>query len=160
MLRTSGFQYARISKAIKKLRWPSERKDKPPRSWYQKMGMELHRTIGQRALCEATLTLIPDPAAAFVIDGARWKDDVAFFREKFGQRVIHIHLTASAEVRKRRFDDRGKDVAFEQADLDEVELEAYKLAESADAVFDNSVDDEARLKAFLKSVLPDQIHAS
>jgi dephospho-CoA kinase len=40
MLEKRGFQYARIAKAIKKLRWPSGREDKPPRSWYQQMGHE------------------------------------------------------------------------------------------------------------------------
>ena len=159
MLEGSDFQYARISKAIKRLRWPPEREDKPPRSWYQKMGMELHRTIGQGALCRETLALIADPAAPFVIDGARWRDDIAFFREKFGDRVVHIHLTANDEVRKRRFDERDKDVTFEDADSDEVESEARELADVADAIFDNSSDEESELRAFLETVLPGRFHA-
>jgi dephospho-CoA kinase len=154
LLAARGFQYARISKAIKNLRWPPERENKPPRSWYQQMGMELHRTIGQRALCAETLAFIADPAAAFVIDGARWRDDIAFFREKFGKRVVHIHLTASFELRKRRFDKRDKDISFEDADHDDVEQEAYELADGADAIFDNSTDDESSLSGFLNTVLP------
>jgi dephospho-CoA kinase len=160
ILEASEFGYARISRAIKKLRWPAECEDKPPRSWYQQTGMELHRTIGQRALCAETLAFIADPAAAFVIDGARWREDIAFFREKFGKRVLHIHLTAKTEVRKRRFDERDKDISFEAADHDEIEREAYELANGADAIFDNSTDDESQLKAFLSTVLPSWIHAS
>jgi adenylosuccinate synthase len=159
MLRKSGFQYARISNAIKKLRWPPGREDKPPRSWYQQMGMELHRTIGQRALCAETLDFIDNPAAAFVIDGARWRDDVAFFREKFGERLVHIHLTANTDIRKRRFEERDKDISFEDADHDEVEKEAYELTDGADAVFENSTDDESRLKGFLNAVLPGLVDA-
>src|SRR4051812_4307477 len=48
MLNRRGFQYARISQAIK-TRWDGPNDQKPPRSWYQEMGMHLHRTIGQHA---------------------------------------------------------------------------------------------------------------
>lgn len=152
MLRERGFQYARISQAIR-TRWDAALGEKPPRSWYQEMGMRLHREIGQRALCEETMSLIDDAAGGFVIDGARWHEDVAFFRDQFGSRVIHIHLTAPNEVRKRRFEARDKNVDFEEADEDEVESEVNALSTAADAVFDNSADDPARLEAFLSSVL-------
>jgi dephospho-CoA kinase len=159
MLRNLGFQYARISQAIKKLRWDSEHGDKPSRSWYQETGMDLHRTLGQGALCKETMTFIRNPAAAFVIDGARWKEDVAFFRDRFGERVVHIHLTASLRIRKRRFEDREKDVSFEEADGHEVEREVPQLAEVADAIFDNSADDLSCLQAFLDGVLLGDPHA-
>ncbi len=159
ILECRGFQYARISQAIKKLRWPSEREDKPLRSWYQKIGMELHRTIGQRALCKEAMTFISNPDTAFVIDGARWEEDVAFFKDDFGGRLIHIHLTAPADVRKRRFEEREKDVSFEEADSHEVEQEVSLLDKGATAVFDNSTDDEDRLEAFLGSLLVSSGHA-
>jgi dephospho-CoA kinase len=152
MLRDRGFQYARISQAIKK-RWDPAFGEKPPRSWYQEMGMKLHREIGQRALCQETMSLIRDASSSFVIDGARWHEDIAFFRDEFGSRVIHIHLIASTDVRKRRFEARDKNVEFEQADSDEVESEVSALSQGADAVYDNSVDDPARLNTFLSSVL-------
>jgi len=152
MLRERGFQYARISQAIR-TRWDPALGEKPPRSWYQEMGMKLHREIGQRALCQETMSLIDNAAASFVIDGARWHDDVAFFRDQYGARVTHIHLTAADEVRKRRFAARDKNVDFEEADGDEVEREVSALSTEADAVFDNSADDPARLEAFLSSVV-------
>src|SRR5437870_9169931 len=110
-----GYQYTRISKAIAK-RWISKNAEKPPRSWYQEMGMHLHRTIGQRALCEETVGLIDDPAKAFVIDGARWNEDIDYFRDRFGKRLVHVHLVAEKAVRQKRFEDREKDVTFEEAD--------------------------------------------
>ncbi len=152
MLRERGFQYARISQAIR-TRWDQARGEKPPRSWYQEMGMKLHHDIGQRALCQETMSFIENPSASFVVDGARWHEDVTFFRERFGSRLIHIHLIASTEVRKKRFELREKDVSFQEADADEVEREASALSEGADAVFDNCVDDLAQLDTFLTSVL-------
>ena len=115
--------------------------------------MKLHREIGQSALCQETVALIKDPSASFVIDGARWNEDVEFFKGKFGPRAIHVHLVASTEVRQRRFDARDKDVSFSEADADEVESEVNTLAANADAVFDNSADDHGRLESFLNSIL-------
>jgi dephospho-CoA kinase len=159
MLRDNcGYQYARISQAIR-TRWDPTQGEKPPRSWYQKMGMELHRTIGQRALCRETMAFIPTPLESFVIDGARWKEDTAYFSENFGARSVHLHLTASSEVRKKRFEDREKDVSFEDADRHEVEHEVSSLAAEADAVFDNSADDLSRLEAFLNQVLESHARA-
>jgi dephospho-CoA kinase len=158
MLRERGFQYARISKAIKKLRWAAEG-EKPSRSWYQATGMDLHKTVGQRALCAETMTFVLDPNSAFVIDGARWKEDLGYFRDNYGERVLHIHLTASDDVRKRRFERRDKDVSFEEADGDEVEREVPLLADEADVVFDNSIDDISRLSEFLSRLLLDRGYA-
>jgi dephospho-CoA kinase len=153
MLEKRGFQYARIAKAIKKLRWPSDRPDTPPRSWYQQMGQELHETIGQKALCDETMTFVSRPDAPFVIDGARWKEDVAYFRDRFGDRVIHLHLSAPTDVRKRRFEAREKDVSFEEADGGEVESEVPLLAPTADNAFQNDSDDPERLSRFLDLAL-------
>ena len=152
MLGARGFQYARISQAIR-ARWDESLGKRPPRSWYQEMGMKLHHGIGQRALCEETVALIPDPSACFVIDGARWHEDIAFFREQYGPRVTHIHLTAPIDVRRRRFEGRDKNLSFEEADSDEVEREASTLSQVADAAFDNGADDPALLDAFLDSVV-------
>lgn len=152
ILRARGFQYARISQAIK-TRWNSDHGGKPPRSWYQSMGMKLHRDIGQRGLCHETLGFIPDPTSTFVVDGARWKEDVAFFQECFGKRVSHVHLTAPTGIRKKRFENLEKDVSFEEADADEVEREVAHLFKEADAVFDNRIDDLAPLTVFLDTFL-------
>lgn len=151
-LERRGYQYARISQAIR-TRWHSAGAGKPTRSWYQKMGMELHNTIGQRALCAETMEFIPDPNSPVVIDGARWKEDIQYFRDRFGSRVRHLHLTADRDVRKRRFEEREKDVTFEEADGDEVEQEIPQLAGEADAVFDNSADDPRHLQGFLEQQL-------
>lgn len=159
MLQEDGFQYARISQVIK-TRWDRTLGPKPPRSWYQRMGMKLHHDIGQSALCEETLALIANPAASFVIDGARWKEDVAFFQDRFGERVIHLHLEAPADVRKRRFEAREKDVCFEDADRDEVESEVDSLARQADAVFENHLDEPERLLAFIECALRGEDDAS
>ena len=121
--------------------------------------MHLHSTIGQRALCEETLLLIPNPLARFVIDGLRWKEDVQFFKDRFPTGFVHIHLTAPTEIRKERFERREKDISFEEADGHEVEQGVLELHERADAVFDNSTDDKARLEAFLSRVLERDCHA-
>jgi dephospho-CoA kinase len=152
LLRSQGFQYALISQAIR-TRWDGSFGEKPPRSWYQDMGMQLHREIGQWALCQETLDLIPDPSVDFVIDGARWHEDISFFRTQFGSDMLHIHLVASADVRKMRFDAREKDVSFEEADADEVELEVKELNLNADMVFDNSTNDLSKLEEFINFVM-------
>jgi adenylosuccinate synthase len=88
-----------------------------------------------------------------VIDGARWKEDVAYFRDRFGDRVIHLHLSAPTEVRKRRFEAREKDVSFEVANSGEVESEVPLLAPSADSTFQNDTDDAEKLMGFLDIAL-------
>jgi dephospho-CoA kinase len=152
IIECQGFRYARISQAIRN-RWDGPEDSKPPRSWYQEKGMLLHHTVGQAALCQETLDLIPDPSTSFVIDGLRWKEDVAFFRNRFEERIIHLHLTAQTKVRKARFEQREKDVSFEEADRHEVEREVPELAADADAAFDNSSNEKAALEAFILSAL-------
>ncbi len=152
------FQYARISQAIR-TRWDGPVGQKPPRSWYQETGMLLHSTIGQGALCRETLKLIRDPSVSFVIDGARWNEDIAFFKNGFPGRTVHVHITAPIEIRKERFEKREKDVTFEDADGHDVESEIASLAGLADEVFDNAVDEEELLASFLAELLRRHHHA-
>jgi dephospho-CoA kinase len=156
MLEQQGFQYARISQAIR-TRW--EGPADPPRSWFQEMGMHLHRTVGQRVLCEETLAFIAMPSASFVIDGLRWREDMEFFKERFPARLVHLHLTAPTQVRKERFISREKDVSFEEADEHEVERGVAELAECAGAVFDNGSDGDLKLHRFLNTMLERYRHA-
>lgn len=152
LLRDQGFQYARISQAIA-TRWNEQLGSKPSRSWYQEMGMRLHCEIGQHGLCTETMKFIRDPNSHFVIDGARWREDIDFFRHLAGGRMVHLHLTAPIELRKSRFENREKDVTFEDADTHEVEREVNELAEMADARFDTGSGSIGELQAFLNSVL-------
>lgn len=155
MLRARGLQYARVSQAIGR-RWGSSEEGRPTRDWYREMGLRLHHEVGQDVLCEETLQLVADPEAGFVVEGVRWHDDIAFFRRKFGPRMVHVHLTASVELRRRRFEGREQGGDFDEAEADEVESEVDALASHADILFENSGETTHRLAALIDTIVEEE----
>jgi len=155
MLRARGLQYARVSQAIGR-RWGSSEEGRPTRDWYRKMGLRLHREVGQDVLCEETLRLVDDHEAGFVVEGARWHDDIAFFRRRFGARMVHVHLTAPVDLRRRRFEGREQGGDFDEAEADEVESEVDALAGHADVVFENSGETTDPLAALINAIVGEE----
>jgi dephospho-CoA kinase len=109
--------------------------------------MELHRQ-SQSDLCKRAVRLLPPYCFHFVADGLRWTEDVAFFRERYGAGVVHLHICASRQLRKERYDKRDKDVPFEEADSHEVEQEVPLVGSMADVVIAN----EGTLRGFYRSI--------
>lgn len=152
MARARGLQYARVSQAIGR-RWGSSEEGRPTRDWYREMGLKLHREVGQEVLCEETLRLVDDHEAGFVVEGARWHEDVAFFRSRFGSRMVHVHLTAPTDLRRRRFEGRENGGDFDEAEADEVESEVDALADHADVLFENSGETTDRLATLIDGII-------
>ncbi|WP_373418066.1 AAA family ATPase [Erythrobacter sp. LQ02-29] len=155
MLRARGLQYARVSQAIGR-RWGSTEGGRPTRDWYREMGLKLHREVGQEVLCEETLRLVDDHEAGFVVEGARWHEDVAFFRRRFGPRMVHVHLTAPTDLRRQRFEGRESGGDFDEAEADEVESEVNALAGHADILFENSGETTDRLAALVDEIIGEE----
>lgn len=161
-LREQGFGYTRISWAIKDQlasdNVPFVGPDEPSRRQYQNEGMGLHNEFGQAWLCSKALQLLPPYAFHFVADGLRWRDDVEFFRRRYGPQLIHFHVVAALDERRRRFHERDKDVSFEEADSHEVEREVPLLGPMADQTIVN----DASLDSFydrIKTALEQELYA-
>lgn len=125
-----GFAYTRFSLVIDdEIR---SRGLKPDRATRQEVGYELHQGRGQRWLCERVLDRV-GAGTPVIIDGLRWPEDVAFFRERFGTRFTHIHVGAAKDVRAERYRAKSEDdTSFEVADRNPVESGVDNIAALAD----------------------------
>lgn len=140
-LEAKGFAYTRFSLVIdEEIR---RRGLEPDRRTRQAVGMALHEEKGQRWLCERVLESVPSDTP-IAIDGLRWPEDVAFFKEKFGSDFVHLHVRASPEHRRTRFDTQdAAGISFDHADSQPVEAMIDELAPIADITMINelSLDD-------------------
>lgn len=161
-LQKLGFGYTRISWAIKDHLAATDvvlnDGDEPSRSQYQNEGIGLHNELGQQWLCRKALGFLQPFAFHFVADGLRWKDDVEFFRRRYGPRLVHFHIEAPLEERGRRFELRDKDVSFEETDSHDVEREAPLLGPLADRIIvnDGSLDEFYNR---IRTALEDELYA-
>lgn len=156
-LESLGFGYTRISKVIDKVL--AERGLEPSRENHQKVGLELHRDKGQAWLCENALALLPHDANALVLDGMRWREDVAYMKERYGSKFLHIHVAARERERKRRFEGDGKGIAYEDVISHPVEQQVAALANLADRMIENDGSKDAFLVEVLGSVLRRLVNA-
>jgi predicted nuclease with RNAse H fold/dephospho-CoA kinase len=151
-LEKEGFVYSRFSMVIDRIL--REQGETPARENRQRVGLEIHRTKGQRWLCEQVLALTGD-ARAIVIDGLRFLEDRAFLTEKFGGNFLHLHVTASAEARRRRYKAESQGLRdFDAADADDVEKEVDNLGQVVNSGGNSGVTliNEASIDALEKSV--------
>jgi len=155
-LTTLGFGYTRISWAIRD-ELLSAGEGEPTRRRFQEKGMEMHRQ-SQRNLCKRAVHLLPPYAFHFSVDGLRWREDVEFFRERYGSNLVHFHIAAPLDLRRQRYETRDKDVAFEEADAHEVEREVPLVGAMADAVIANEADMDA-FRERLREALELELHA-
>ena len=133
----------------------------------QAAGEALDRETQGRWLAEALRTQVQGQAGPWVVDSVRIRPQVEALRQAFGARVVHVHLTAPASVRERRYDTRraaaGHDpegTSFARLSEDGTERGVDALAEVADLVLDTSresaeavlVRSAARLGLFGRSV--------
>lgn len=72
----------------------------------------------------------------WLVDAVRKKRQVELFRERFGSLVRHVHLTASEEVLRSRYAEKGED--YDAAIVHPNEVSARSLERLADLVLDTS----------------------
>lgn len=112
------------------------------RGQLQEAGEELDRATGGKWVADALLRRSGEFAddAIVIIDSVRVPEQVAHLRERFGEKLRHVHLTASREVLEKRFQKR-KDVGdpavaefatYEEARTNKTEARIGLLGETAD----------------------------
>lgn len=103
--------------------------------------------LGDRLDDETDYRWIVDPAAIqaihgspntrnWLVDAVRKKRQVELFRERFGPLVRHMHLTASEDVLRSRYAQKGSD--YDTAIAHPNEVNARSLEGLADLVIDTS----------------------
>jgi dephospho-CoA kinase len=131
-----GFAYTRFSQVLDNE--IIRRGEVPNRESRQRVGLEVHRTKGQRWLGERVLEQV-EGRPLIVVDGLRFPEDRAFFIERFGSRFLHLHLTAPLELRRQRYPKSPEDgPTFAEADSEPVEAQIDKLGELAAMQIENT----------------------
>jgi predicted nuclease with RNAse H fold/dephospho-CoA kinase len=132
MLEKAGFAYTRFSLVIDdEIRNAGAPLDRATR---QQFGEQIHREKGQEWLCERVLQRVEDKDH-IVIDGLRFPEDRAYFVERFGARFVHLHISASDEIRRQRYTETS--VSFEMADSQRVEAGIGPLSKLAHVFLQN-----------------------
>jgi dephospho-CoA kinase len=126
---SEGYAYTRISEVIDDVL--RERGEQITRENQQRVGLELHEEKGQRWLCQRAIERLTGAPTRIVIDGLRWIEDIAYFRERYGGRFRHIHLDVPLSLRRERAERNGKLSMFEVARMHPVEQGIAKIATMA-----------------------------
>ena len=133
-LERRGYAYTRYSLAIddvvKERGLPRDRKSR------QSVGEEINSTGRQRWLGEKTIGRVAG-SRNIVVDGIRFWDDLALLVERFGGGLLHVHVSARADVRQERYERDGSTVPFHEADRAMVERYADMLETRAQHMFVN-----------------------
>ena len=146
-----GYAYTRISEVIDDVL--HGRGEEITRENQQRIGLELHREKGQRWLCARAVERLRNEPAKLVIDGLRWVEDVAYFKERYGGRFRHVHLDAPLNIRRDRAERVGRLAEFEEAKDHAVESGLVELASIAQDQIVNDQDVESLRAALAKRVL-------
>ncbi|ARN82808.1 ribonuclease H-like domain-containing protein [Methylocystis bryophila] len=124
MLEDLGFRYVRFSQIIDDV--IEKEGAVPDRKLRQETGWRLHVEKGQSWLCEQVVRRVGE-ADRIVVDGLRFPEDHAWFRERFAARFLHLHIEASTDLRLSRIR-----ATLPISDL--VELEAQPTETQIDAL--------------------------
>jgi len=119
-------------------------KTKPERKALQRAGQRLDREDGGAWVGEALQRAIDlyatgqTPKGLYVVDSVRILGQIEAIRRAYGAEVHHIHLTATEEELRKRYEGRSRDddeaVAYEELKKNKTERDIEKLAEVADIV--------------------------
>lgn len=144
-LATKGYTQARYSSVLANML--KEQGVNASRSTLQALGAKINREQGQRWL-GARLTASIGDADKLVIDGVRFREDVAYLREQYGPGVTHIHIESTEAARAKRLakSDR-EDIELKMASKSETEREVAELASLADYCINNSNSKRKLLEA-------------
>ncbi|HZW24012.1 MAG TPA: ribonuclease H-like domain-containing protein [Gallionella sp.] len=133
-----GYHYGRYSQVVAEIL--KERGGKATREALQNLGEELHNHPGQRWLGHQLISRLPKEGD-IVIDGIRFPEDRALLIETFGPAFYQVHLLASPDIRKNRFEQRdATSIPFEEAEAHHVESSIESLFELSDASIRNEDD--------------------
>lgn len=122
-----GFHYGRFSAVLGEI---LEKKGvSVSRRSLQKFGEEVHLKKGQRWLCHQLTRRLPSDIN-LAIDGLRFPEDHACLVESYGPALVHVHVSASEELRRDRYIKDGKQTVgdFAKAMRHAVEAEVPRLA--------------------------------
>jgi adenylosuccinate synthase len=138
-LKENGFTIVKTHDLIAQ----ASRKQLSTREEFQKAGDRLDRTTKFEWITTA-IRRLPDyaPTARLVIDSVRKPEQLATLRRAFGPRIIHLHLTAPAEVLESRYVTRRSTVtelpSYADAKKNATERRIDRLIPIADVVIDTS----------------------
>jgi adenylosuccinate synthase len=86
-----------------------------------------------------------------LVDAVRTAPQIAFLRETYGERLVHVHVTAPLEVIKKRYEERGSladtGMTYDQVRADPTEAGVWLLNGKADRVVENHNKKPASLLA-------------
>lgn len=149
-LASQGFGYGRFSRVLSQLL--QERQIDVNRETLQEIGIEINQTQGQRWLCQQILTQLLN-LDRIVIDGLRFPEDHAFFKERFGRAFWHIHLDISPQIRRERYIQRGgSHQEFNEAESKLTERYLVNLKSLADQVVSKPDELNSVLSGIIKMV--------
>ena len=119
-------------------------KTKPERKALQLAGQRLDNKDGGAWVGEALQRAIdsyatgPTPKGLYVVDSVRIPGQIKSIRRAYGAEVHHIHLTATDEELRKRYEARSREddeaVAYDEVKRNRTERQIEKLAEIADIV--------------------------
>jgi adenylosuccinate synthase len=119
-------------------------KTKPERQSLQRAGEKLDRADGGAWVGEALQRTVDSyatgqtPKGLYVVDSVRILGQIESIRRAYGAEVHHIHLTASEEELRKRYEDRSRDddeaVEYDDLKRNRTEREIENLAAVADIV--------------------------
>jgi predicted kinase len=113
------------------------------------------RTKG-RWLAEAAAAVYSASPSPIVVDSARTQRQVEAVQEYFPA-VVHVHLSAPADVVRKRFERHADDLieppSFEEAVGNAIENEALRLGDRADFILDSGKSSPETLFKNLTAVL-------
>ena len=115
-------------------------RDEMTREELQELGAELESLDPGEWLCSAIRGLGTMYESSMVIDSARTASQLRAARECFTTPTFAVHLTAVANVRKRRYATKtsNQEVSFEEAAGHLLELRVEEVASLADLVIDTT----------------------
>ena len=150
LARQFGFRPVKTSEVVR--RHAQERRRPTDRLSLQALGDELDKSTSGRWVSEEVARLSSETSAGarVVVDAVRIKAQIERCRERFGWRVVHVHLSAPEEVLEQRFEGRKRDgreheasLSFRKATLNKTEQDVDYLSTEADLCIDTGLTDSA-----------------
>ncbi len=130
------YEYTRYSLVLKHLL--IEKGEEPTRSALQEIGLSVHKNEGQYWLSKKLLEHLKSDSK-IVIDGLRFPEDVAFWREMCGPAFLHCYIDCTEQERAARIQKAsGEDLPLSRSSSHEVESAVNNLRGLADIVVDNN----------------------
>ena len=149
-IETKGYSYSRYSLILNKLL--EDEKEKINRENLQEIGNEINKEKGQRWLGQEVMKMHKSDKK-LVIDGLRFPEDHAFWKEHYGPNFFHIFIKTDEILRKNRYyKDKKNNIPFEEAISKPVERKVTELQYLADHKIENN-ETKAKLYNKIEKIL-------